>query len=152
MSYFVARGGYPLQQNGRWLLLLWSWLLLAGFGLARSLEPDPRGFGTHQRLGFPPCSIRVWTGFPCPSCGMTTCFAHFTRGNMRSAAAVSPPGLLLAVVCVAQIPWCWWSVWRGRLVGIRQPTQFLTWGLALFAVACGVFWLMQIAAQRGFSP
>lgn len=46
--------GYPLRPVGRWLVATTCLLLLAGFGLARSLEPDPRGYGTHQRLGLPP--------------------------------------------------------------------------------------------------
>src|SRR6185312_12826777 len=45
--------------------------------VARGLEPDPRGFGTHTQLGLWPCAFRATTGRSCPTCGMTTSFAWF---------------------------------------------------------------------------
>ena len=58
---------------------------LAGFGLAGRLSPDPRGYGTHQQLGLPGCTFQMLTQWPCPSCGGTTAFAHFVRGQWPSA-------------------------------------------------------------------
>src|SRR3954447_16098360 len=43
-------------------------------GVACWLRPDPRGMGTHQQLGLPPCTFYLYTDVPCPSCGMTTSF------------------------------------------------------------------------------
>lgn len=96
-------------------------LLTAGFGLARSLEPDPRGFGTHQRLGLPECTIQAWFGRPCPGCGMTTSFAHFVRGEWRASAQANPAGLWMAAGCFALIPWCIVSAVRGRCWGVDDP-------------------------------
>lgn len=95
--------------------------LSAGFGLARSLEPDPRGYGTHQRLGLPECTIQSWFGRPCPGCGMTTSFAHFVRGNWRASAQANPAGLWMAAGCLALIPWCVVSAIRGRWWGVDDP-------------------------------
>src|ERR1700742_4113164 len=99
MPFRFLSGNYPLEKSSRVLLLLWGLFLCSGFLLARWLEPDPRGFGTHQRMGFPPCTFRVMTGFPCPSCGMTTCFAHYTRGQWQQALDANAAGGVLAVVC-----------------------------------------------------
>jgi uncharacterized protein DUF2752 len=73
--------------------------------IAAMLEPDPRGFGTHEQLGLPPCGFAVRTGLPCPTCGMTTAFAHFVRGHVAAAFQANPFGALafLAVVVVTAI-------------------------------------------------
>ena len=78
--------GFPLGRLGLALLALWGFALLGGFFVAYRLEPDPRGFGTHQRLGLPPCTIRTVFGVPCPSCGMTTSFANLAKGHFVHAA------------------------------------------------------------------
>src|SRR4051794_5757921 len=89
--------GLPLGRLARCLLTLWGLLLLGGFIVAYWLEPDPRGFGTHQRLGLPPCTIRSLCGFPCPSCGMTTSFACFIKGRWREAAQANVAAIPLAM-------------------------------------------------------
>lgn len=123
------RSGRPAGWRSRVLLLLWSLFLVAGFSLAASVSPDPRGFGTHQRFwpGMRPCSFMEYFQIPCPSCGMTTSFAHFVRGQWLSSARANPAGLLLAIVCAVQIPWCWISVRVGRFWMIDEPDLALMW-------------------------
>ncbi|HEY3242332.1 MAG TPA: DUF2752 domain-containing protein [Phycisphaerae bacterium] len=65
--------------------------------LAAWLKPDPAGHGTHQQLGLAPCTFLAITGYPCPTCGMTTAFAWTVRGHWLKAASVQPMGFLLAV-------------------------------------------------------
>lgn len=65
--------------------------------LAAWLNPDRRGLGTHEQLGFPPCSFVVLFGYPCPTCGMTTAFAHAVRGELPAALCVQPAGLAAAL-------------------------------------------------------
>lgn len=136
--------GFPLRTSGRLLLFLWSLFLCAGFALAASLQPDSRGFGTHQSLGFPACTFRILFEIPCPSCGMTTSFAHFTRAEFTQAARANIAGLLLAMTCLIQIPWCWLSVFKGRLWNVSDPVKsflVLVGGLSTVAL---INWCWQL--------
>jgi hypothetical protein len=140
MSIGSDLGGRPLRGRGRALLVLWSILLLAGFSLALCLPPDPQGYGTHQQLGLPPCTFQFFFNIPCPSCGMTTCFAHFVRGQWVAAFHANAAGLLLACVCLAQIPWSLTSAWKGRLWGIDSPEPVAIAVLSVLIVASLLNW------------
>jgi hypothetical protein len=78
--------------------------LLTLLMIASRLEPSASGLGTHHQLGLPPCSIRLLFSVRCPSCGMTTAWAHFANGSFLAAAQSNLGGMLLAVYslgCVA---------------------------------------------------
>ncbi len=136
--------GFPIGLGSRVLLVLWSLFLCAGFSLAASLTPDARGYGTHESLGFPPCTFQVIFRIPCPSCGMTTSFAHFTRAEFLQSARANVAGFLLASVCLIQIPWCFYSAANGRLWKINQPLNLmliLVGGISAVAV---INWCRQL--------
>lgn len=78
------------------------------------LRPDSRGYGTHERLGFGACGVLVATGYPCPSCGMTTAFAHTVRGQWLRAIYVQPAGFLLALATIAALVLSVVMIVRGR--------------------------------------
>lgn len=67
---------------------------------AASLAPRGSGYGTHTQLGLPPCSFKVNTGLPCPSCGMTTSMAAMAHGQIADAFAAQPFGVLLFIFVV----------------------------------------------------
>ena len=98
-------------------------VLSAGLGLsillviAARLEPDRKGFGTHQQLGLPPCMILKLYNLRCPSCGMTTAWAHAIRGRFQSAVAANAGGTLLAIAAFFLAPWTIISGMRGRWLG-----------------------------------
>ena len=94
--------------------------LAAVLGVARRLEPDPRGFGTHTQLGLSPCMFAQVTGVLCPSCGMTTSFAWFVRGRLERSWRANAAGSLLAPTCAVLIPWLLAGAARGRPVGCRS--------------------------------
>jgi len=68
------------------------WAVLA---LSWSLTPRAAGFGTHEQLGLPPCSFLARTGYPCPSCGLTTSIAAMSRGRLLAAFNAQPFGVIL---------------------------------------------------------
>jgi hypothetical protein len=77
--------------------------LLALLIVAARLEPSAKGHGTHTALGMPPCSWASLTGYPCPTCGMTTAFAHAADGNLATAFLVQPMGALIALAASAGV-------------------------------------------------
>lgn len=61
-------------------------VIVAGvLALARILQPDPVGFGTHEQLFAIPCAFQWLTGLPCPACGLTTAFSLMARGEVLAA-------------------------------------------------------------------
>jgi hypothetical protein len=132
--------GMPLSDRQRWLLAGWSLFLVAGFALAAWLQPDPRGFGTHQQLGFPPCSFRLIFGQICPTCGGTTCFALFVRGEWQAALRANPAIFLFAMSCALQIPWAWLSVMARRTIGVNDPASTVAGGLLIICSLALIQW------------
>jgi hypothetical protein len=65
------------------------------------LEPDARGHGTHEQLGWTPCSWPVWYDVPCPTCGCTTAACLVVHGRLGAAFAAQPFGALLAIAGLA---------------------------------------------------
>src|SRR6185503_8103051 len=53
-------------------------------GVAAWLTPSPTGIGTHQQLHMPQCGWIAIADLPCPTCGMTTAFAHAAHGHLWS--------------------------------------------------------------------
>ena len=82
------------------------------------LKPSPLRHGTHQQLGLPPCTFWVLFGRPCPTCGMTTAWAHLVRGQVIGALRANVGGTLLAVVAVIAMPWLLGAAARGRWLGM----------------------------------
>jgi hypothetical protein len=85
---------------GAWGRILWLAICAACLSLmviAARLIPSPTGMGTHTQLGLDQCQFALRTGLPCPSCGMTTSFAWFARGNFPASVYVQPMGALLAL-------------------------------------------------------
>ena len=67
------------------------------------LAPSPDGHGTHAGLGLPNCGWVVAFDTPCPTCGMTTSFAHAVRGDVVEAAKTQPMGTALAILTAAVV-------------------------------------------------
>ena len=112
------------------VLSLAGWLLLA---TARTLDPDPRGFGTHEQLGLTPCLFQETTGLACPACGSTTAWAYVARGQLSSAATANLGGTLLALTVVVLGPWAVLVALKGRwlLVEPTLPMALIFGGLWL---------------------
>jgi hypothetical protein len=116
--------------------------------VARWLEPDVRGFGTHTQLGLPPCAFATVTGHPCPTCGMTTSFAWFVRGRFHPSWRANPAGSLLAPACMVLIPWLVACVVWGRPLGFRSLEPPLI-GLVVATVALSLFsWTLRMFLGR----
>src|SRR5688572_4765367 len=67
-------------------------------GLAAWLVPSPTGLGTHEAMNLPPCGWVAIADLTCPTCGMTTAFAHAADGNLLGSFLAQPMGCVLALV------------------------------------------------------
>ncbi|MBA3481579.1 MAG: DUF2752 domain-containing protein [Pirellulales bacterium] len=114
-----------LTHRGRLLLAACGVAAVVLLATARGLNPDPRGFGTHEQLGLSACGFTRLTGWRCPTCGMTTSWSHAARGNVRSALAASGGGTVLYAVTLLAAPWAMASAIAGRWLGGRPRVQVL---------------------------
>jgi hypothetical protein len=126
-----ARSLTPL---GRVLLAASALATFALMATARSLEPDPRGFGTNEQLGLARCWFTATTGWPCPTCGMTTAWAHGTRGDLAAACSANLGGALLLPIAGLAAAWGLASAAIGRTLGSSMPRLFLWMGTAWLAI------------------
>lgn len=113
--------------------------------VAACLTPSLAGHGTHQQLGLPPCGWLVTTGYPCPTCGMTTAFAAATEGHWLASVRAQPFGTML---CLATAAIFWGALHVaafgsriGRLCGKLLRPRWI-W---LMAGAWGASWAYEIA-------
>lgn len=95
---------------------------LAVLVTAARLPPSHAGVATHRQLGLPECSLLQKTGIPCVSCGMTTSFSWFVRGNIVASLYVQPMGTVLAFLACC-------CVWGGLYVAITGRPVYRLIGL-----------------------
>jgi hypothetical protein len=103
-----------LSRSERWLLAGFGLGLVILLGTAKVMTANQSGLGTHQQLGLPPCSVRVLYGIRCPSCGMTTSWAHLLDGNLVASLGVNPAGTLLCFLAILAAPMTLWMAWSGQ--------------------------------------
>ena len=99
------RYGYAAGVAGMALVLFLAWWL----------SPDPRGYGTHEQLGLPPCSAELLFGLPCPFCGMTTSFSLMAHQRWRDAFLVQPAGAMGFIATCVVMCGCALAALAGRL-------------------------------------
>jgi hypothetical protein len=106
-----------LSGTGRVIAAVVAVMAASPLVVAASLAPAASGVGTHRALGLPECGWQVSMNLPCPTCGMTTAFAHAARAEFLAAAMSQPAGLLLSIV-VAMI-----AVGGAYAAGTGAPMQ-----------------------------
>jgi hypothetical protein len=112
--------------------------------LAAFLTPDASGHGTHMQLGLPPCGFLYLTGYPCPGCGLTTCFAYMVRLEVVQATAANPFGVLLFLVSFFTIPVSAWGFARRLpVMETLERLKFEKWALLLAVTSVSV-WLVRL--------
>jgi uncharacterized protein DUF2752 len=135
----------PLSVGVRGTLVGIALGLLMVFAIAAWINPYddlglPRQMGTHRQLGLPPCTFRDKLGMPCPSCGMTTSFAFLVRGDLWNSLRANAVGTLLALVCLAFVPWSAACVVWKRSLFIRSMELTLIWMLVGFMALLLLRW------------
>ena len=123
--------------------------LLALLATAAALKPHPRGYGTHQRLGLPPCTIVQLYDIRCPSCGMTTSWSCLMRGQLLSSGRANVGGLLLGLTALGCGPWMVISGLRGKwLWGPPREAMVAVVGMAIVMVTF-IDWVVRLTIGSG---
>jgi len=139
----VASGQIPVAQ--RRLLAVLAAGVLVVLALAACLRPSRTGMGTHQQLGLPPCTLVALFGIRCPTCGMTTAWAHLMRGSLRGALGASATGTLLGILAMASVPWMAVAAVRGRW-SLWEPTSPAFARLAVVLVTLVLMeWILRLS-------
>lgn len=118
-------------------------------GLAAWLEPSAEGLGTHTAIGLPRCGWIAAADMPCPTCGMTTAFAHAADGNLIQAFITQPAGAIFAVVVAMIFLASLHTLATGQSVWplIRPTMRPASWGVLGAVVLAG--WVWKILTHRG---
>ncbi len=103
----------------------------AVLAIAGWLKPAAIGYGTHTQLGLPPCNFLRLTHLPCPSCGLTTCFAWAVRLQFSKAFLANPFGILAFLGTVSLIPTSSILLWRR--ISFRRITENAHFSKAVYA-------------------
>jgi hypothetical protein len=120
--------------------------LLVLLAAAALLRPDPRGLGTHQQFGLPPCTFRFLFGRRCPSCGMTTSWACLVRGELLDAFRANVGGTLLAALALVGVPWLAGSAARGRWLVWAPNSLTAAWVGSVILLVTLIDWAVRLAA------
>lgn len=118
-------------------------------GIAAFLTPAGAGHGTHEQLNLPECGWITMADLPCPSCGMTTAFAHAANGDLVASFITQPMGAVLAILtAMTLIVSVYVAVTGSKIASVFG--QFLgrstIWYSAAFAALA---WGYKILSHRG---
>jgi hypothetical protein len=130
-----------LASISRLIALAVSLVCLGVLITAVSIRPNRTGMETHRQLGLAECQFLRTSGLPCPSCGMTTSFTWFVRGNILASLYVQPMGTLLATAAAC-------TFWAGiyiaatgkpvhRLMRLLPPSYYVVIPIAIGIAAWG---------------
>jgi hypothetical protein len=138
-----------LQHWVRASLVMIALGLVGVFGVAIALDPYQEGkvwlAETHRQLGLPPCTFKYMTGYPCPSCGMTSSFALAIRGDFWNSLRANFVGTLLALGALVFIPWAVVSAGKARLLGISNFESVLVRSVLVFFILMFARWGVVLA-------
>jgi hypothetical protein len=118
--------------------------------VAAFLRADPSGLGTHVQLGMPTCTWPTALGITCPSCGMTTAFAHAAAGDLIASLRTQPMGFLLAVLATSAALLGLLGAATGSRLGYwlcRSPGRAGWWTIGTIAFAS---WLLTTVRLKGW--
>jgi len=86
-------------------------------------------------------------GRPCPTCGMTTAWAHLMRGNWFDACRANTGGVLLGLLAIVAVPWLFASAACGRWFGISPDSRVTIWIFGTVLLVTLIDWAVRLLAH-----
>ena len=123
-----------LSRRSRFLAAVVGTGLLSVLLLASQLRPDPRGWGTHEQLGLPPCTFL----------SMTTAWAQVTHGRPLDALQTHATGSLLALGTLATGLTAVVVAARGKPLRWQPGEKSIAVTAVLLAGAVFVEWIVRV--------
>jgi hypothetical protein len=121
-------------------------------GVAAWLRPADDGIGTHMQLALPGCQWVTIMDLPCPTCGMTTAFAHAADGHLLASVRAQPFGALLAIAAAMTLIAGAYVALTGSALASLLPRL---WGRRagwLLAAAVMLAWAYKMLSYKGILP
>ncbi len=119
-------------------------------GLAAYLEPSPTGVGTHTQLpAMPTCGWLVTMDLPCPTCGMTTAFAHAANGDLLAALGAQPLGAVLALATAMALLVGGYAAFTGSRVGSIFASLWGRKAAWILAASATGAWVYKVLLYKG---
>jgi len=119
--------------------------------IAAMLTPAEAGVGTHtQILPGQQCAWITAANCPCPTCGMTTAFAHAANGNLLASFLTQPLGSLLAIATAMTFLLSSYVAFTGSRVAHRLTrlwTPRMVWVVAALVLGS---WFYKIVLYKGW--
>ena len=144
MREIAKRRQTALAGRERGLAFVMGFALLGPLALAGVLQPDDQGYGTHQQMGLPPCTLQVLFDVRCPTCGMTTSWANLVRGRPAEALSANLGGTLLCLLDMLAVGWLLCTAITGRWVVYEPRMEVVACGLAVILVVTLIEWTVRL--------
>ena len=135
---------YQIPLKTRLLMGLFGLLLVLLFALAARLDPEPDGYGTHKQLGLPGCWFVQELEIRCPSCGMTTAWAHLMNANLLASLKANTGGFLLALMSLLAAPWLLARAVTGRWNLDRYKDKLVMSSIAIWICVVLIEWIIRL--------
>ena len=135
---------YQIPLKTRLLMGLFGLLLVLLFALAARLDPEPDGYGTHKQLGLPGCWFVQELEIRCPSCGMTTAWAHLMNSNLLASLKANTGGFLLALMSLLAAPWLLARAVTGRWNLDRYKDKLVMSSIAIWICVVLIEWIIRL--------
>jgi hypothetical protein len=121
--------------------------LLALLLVASRLRPDPRGWGTHEQLGLPPCTFSQLAGVRCPACGMTTSWSLVVHGRLTEALDNHVTGTALAALAMLGAVAALWVAASGRWIVWRRYETMVAVAATSASGLILIEWMIRLLAK-----
>jgi len=120
--------------------------------VAFCVGPNEAGYGTHRKLALPACSFLTQSGYPCPSCGLTTSMSAMAHGRVGLALAAQPFGVVLFLAATVLAAVGAGEACTGRnFLGVLRPGLWWVW-TGLGGLFAGWAWKLAAGMAAGVYP